>query len=221
MATGDVTVNGVVVNNPRKKSPSAYRALLTAALTALAGTSVSITVAAGVASYVVATEAAGSGVVRQVTLTLTALPLTITDALAYLGTKLADFPDGDISILGGTFNLVTTTTSTIATTLKAGVTMGIAVGTATATNKTLATTMIDLIPGTGQSVPTGPTSTVINVAPAAIKARLIAAAKFDGTTTAKAIYLNIGIPTDTDIDGNATVTVSGTIKLTYVAHGDY
>lgn len=177
------------------------------------------TTASGVgakAGATVTVEERGNGVVHQTVLTLTETPLTVTDALAYLGTKVYDFPEGRILVLGSTANLAFTTTSVIDDTINSGAAMDWAVGTSAASNATLANGMVDLVPKVDN-----PTSTTINVAAAATQGALAASAMFDGTGTAKSAYLNVSFPTGTDIDADGTLTVTGNITLTWINLGDY
>lgn len=150
------------------------------------------------------------------TLTLNNVAQTVTNGTEYQSTEIYNFPAGRIHVLGCTASLAQKTTSTIASTINSGVTMACGLGTAAASNVTLATTMVDLLPSTNLT-----TSTTINVAGAAVGAALAAAAQFDGTSTAKKMYLNTGFATTTDIDGNGTQTISGTIVITWINLGDY
>lgn len=163
----------------------------------------------------VATEE-GDGVIHQTTLTLAALAQTVVNGTEYQGTKIYDFPAGRILVLGVTASIAQTTTSVIADTLNAGVTGALGIGTAVASATTLATTMVDLLPSTAFL-----TSTVINVAAAASTAALAASAQFDGTTTPKDVYINTAYATTGDVDADATQTLSGTVKITWINLGDY
>ena len=49
---------------------------------------------------------------------------------------------------------------------------------------------------------------------------LAAAAFFDGTGTAKDLYLNTAYATTTDVDADATQTISGTVRIVWVLLGD-
>ena len=152
---------------------------------------------------------------RKCEITLTNVSLPISDTNAYGGTKIASFPKCLTSLIDATSNLTFTTSSAIASTLNAGVSVQYGLGTATASATTLATTMIDVVPGTGQTVPTFTSSSVINTASAAVTNYLKAVAKFDGSSTAKDIYINAALGTATDIDADATVLVNGTIVLVW------
>ena len=76
--------------------------------------------------------------------------------------------------------------------------------------------MVDLLPSTAFT-----SSATVNVAGTAVGAALAASAHFDGTSAAKAMYLNTAYHTTTDVDGDATQTISGTITVTWVNPGDY
>ena len=169
----------------------------------------------------------GNGVIQKTTLTLAAVPLAITDALAYSGKKLFTFPQGRIRVLDCVVNLAFTTTSAIAGTLNSGATVSLGIGSVTASSITLATTMQNFMPGSGEAVKNFTSSTVINVAAAAVTGFMAAvaaaqlAAILDGTTTPVAVFLNLGVPTNTEIDADATLTVTGTIEFTWINDGDF
>jgi hypothetical protein len=152
----------------------------------------------------------------KTTLTLDNVAQSVVNGTEYQGTKIYDFAQGRILVLGVTATLQQKTTSALASTLNASSTGAIGLGTATASATTLATTMVDLLPSTAFT-----SSATVNVAGTAVSAALAASAHFDGTTTAKDIYLNTAYATTTDVDGNATQTISGTIVLCWVALGDY
>lgn len=148
------------------------------------------------------------------TLTLDNVPQTITNTTAeYAGTKIFDFPEGRIAVLGVTASLKQKTTSALATTIASGATGAIALGTATASATSLTGTMVDLLPSTAYT-----SSTTINVAGTAVGAALAATAQFDGTTTAKDVFLNTAIATGS---ADGTQTISGTIVISWLQLGDY
>ena len=49
----------------------------------------------------------------------------------------------------------------------------------------------------------------------------VASAQFDGTTTPAPVYLNTAYATTTDVDADATQTISGTVNLVWVYLGDF
>jgi hypothetical protein len=156
------------------------------------------------------------GPLYQVTLTLDNVAQTVVNGTEYQSTLLYTFPEGRILVHGVTATLQQKTTSTLATTLNASVTGAIALGTAAASNVSLTGTMVDLLPSTAFT-----SSATINVPGAAVSAALASSAQFDGTSAAKTMRLNTAYATTTDVDGDATQTISGTIVLTYVWLGDY
>ena len=157
-----------------------------------------------------------TGALIQTVFTLSNVAQSVVNGTEYQGTKLYDFPQGRILALGVTATLQQKTTSALATTLNASSTGAVSLGTATASATTLATTMVDLLPSTAFT-----SSATVNVAGTSVSAPLAASAQFDGTTTATAIYLNSAFATTADVDGNATMTWSGTITVTWMSLGDY
>lgn len=156
------------------------------------------------------------GSFNKTTLTLDNVAQTVVNGTEYQGTKLFTFPEGRILVLGTTATLKQKTTSTLASTLNASSTGAIALGTATASSTTLATTMVDLMPSTAFT-----SSATVNVAGTAVSAALASSAQFDGTSTAKSVYLNTAYATTTDVDGDATQTISGTVTIVWCWLGDY
>lgn len=172
-------------------------------------------VPAAVGAYVSAKHVQIGGLVIT-TLTLDNVPQTVTNGTEYQSDKIFDFPEGRIHVLGCTASLQQKTTSALASTLNASSTGAIALGTAAASNVSLTSTMVDLLPSTAFT-----SSATINVAGTAVGAALAAAAQFDGTSTAKDMYLNTAYATTTDVDADATQTISGTIVITWLLLGDY
>ena len=155
------------------------------------------------------------GALYQTTLSLVDVPQTVTNGTEYQSTLLYDFPEGRILVLGCVATLAQKTTSTLASTLNASVTGAVSLGTVAASATTLATTMVDLMPSTAFT-----SSATINVAGTAVSSALAASAQFDGTSTAKKMYLNSAYATTADVDGNATQTFTGTVRVTWVWLGD-
>lgn len=161
-----------------------------------------------VAPYVVARETGDT--VRQVILTLTALPVTLVKngtSTGGGGTKIYTFPEGLIQPLGGTTNL------TIAA---AGDKSFLAsVGSAEAdTGGTLASTEISFLPSTAATTSSGAgtckaKSTSTTPTPGGT---------LDGTGTPVAVWLNAAL--NADATGVEALTFSGTITLTVINHGD-
>jgi hypothetical protein len=170
------------------------------------------------ANGVVASEA-GFTPIRQTLLILTDVAQAVVNGTEYQGTKLITFPEGRILVLGCVASLAQKTTSSVApgATLNASSTGSLALGSVTASNTTLSSTMVDMAPATAFT-----SSATINVAGTAVNPVLAAAAaQFDGHTTATAMYLNSAYATTTDVDGDATQTWTGTIKVTWILLGDY
>lgn len=154
--------------------------------------------------------------IRTTVLTLAALAQAVVNGTEYQGTKVFTFPEGRILVLGAITNLAQTTTSAILSTLNGSSTGALGLGTATASNVALTSTMVDLGPTTAFT-----SSATISVAGTAVQSVLAAAAAFDGHTTAKDVYVNTAYATTTDVDADATQTLSGTITLTWISLGDY
>jgi hypothetical protein len=158
--------------------------------------------------------------IQQVTFTLNDVSVAVTDALAYASKKIFTFPAGRILLLGSIASLkwaVTTDRAATSGTINDSASLTWALGSVAASNITLASTMINVLPKL---------TTVLDGAEAAYTATatagaLAASAQFDGTSTATPVYLNVGFETNTDIDNNGTLNAKGTITLTYLNIGDY
>lgn len=148
------------------------------------------------------------------TITLAARQLAVTDALAYVGTKIFDFPLGRIRVLSASGSLQFGIVTDVVTTINASADMDWSLGSVTASSVTLATTMVDLIPKV--DAPLAATVTTLNTATTGI---LAASATFDGTATAIDAFLNVAFPTDTEIDGDGTLAITGTIYIVWQQWG--
>lgn len=157
-----------------------------------------------------------TGALHRTTLFFNNYAMTLLDAQNGVGSRIYRFPEGRILVHGATGSIAPTTTSALATSLNTGVTYNWGLGTTTQANGTLATTEQDVLPTTA-----GVASATINTAPAVSNGKLAAAAQFDGTATRKDVYLNIGLATATDIDGDATILVNGVVVITWSQLGDY
>lgn len=192
--------------------------LVTDALNEGAGGGMGVgSVPAAVRSYVSVREF-GNETRRKTVLTITDLPLTVPNATAGLqgiGAKIYDFPEGRINIDAACASIAEKTASVILDTLNGGATCKFGVGTTVGVNATLATTEQDIVPVTSIT-----SSTVINVAGAAARAVLAAGAAFDGATAAKAAFLNFSVPTDGDLDADASVKLSGTVVIVWTPLAD-
>ena len=167
----------------------------------------------------------GSGVVltseqlqvRTLLLTLTATPVVMTDnagVVAFGSLKVADLPEGNICILGAVMDLALTLS---AAGINADWDGDVGLGTAaTDNNATLASTEQDIIPTTAtpQAQASATTAKAMSTS--------TQISTFDGTTTAKDVYLNLLVD-DADHDVTTTDTniiCDGTIRITYVNLGD-
>ena len=150
----------------------------------------------------------GTDVVHKTTFTFSDMPFTIPDTGANLGIKIYTFPAGRITFIGGYSSLAITTTTTLASTLNAAAVVQTGVGTVTGTGA-LSTTEQDLINEHDLTA-----SATIDVAGATVEHFGIGQlAPHDGTSTAIAAFLNFDVTTDTEIDGDAGVTIAGTVNL--------
>ena len=149
------------------------------------------------------------------TLTLDNVAQTVVNGTEHQGTKIFDFPETRMWVVGCVATLQQKTTSTLASTLNASSTGAIALGTGTTASTTLNGTAADFLPSTAFT-----SSATVNVAGTAVSGVLAAAAFFDGTGTAKDLYLNTAYATTGDVDGDATQTISGSIVITWLNLGD-
>ena len=149
-----------------------------------------------------------NGVVNQTQLTISkAFTGLDGDGIESGGTALYDFPAGRIFVLGATADLDSTAT--------AGVTGAYVLSLGTVkmatTNDTLVTTSADIIPSI--SCATGTVTAT---------SALSSEAQFDGTTTAKDVWLNFALPAaSSDNASTNTITVTGTATITWINLGDY
>lgn len=163
---------------------------------------------------VTATEYGVGEKVHTTLLTLAALPQAIVNTTAeYKGTLVYTFPAGRILLLGAVAQVAQTTTTTIATSISAGATGAWALGSEAASNTSLTSTMVDMLPSTAFT-----SSATINVEAAVAKGQLAASAQFDGNTTPVPVYFNTAIATGSI---NGAQTFNGTIRLTWINLGTY
>ena len=150
--------------------------------------------------------------IYQTTLTLDDTPASITyvgpATNSVGGVKVYDFPEGRILVLGVTVDNMTVTPVDGA---GFGVTDGgdFSLGTALATGTNLASTGADLCPSTSIDA-------VTNITDSA----LASSAQFDGTATAKDVYVNFLVDAD-DITNSAALTFDATVTITWLKLGDY
>lgn len=150
--------------------------------------------------------------VEKVQLTLTAVKVSITDALAYGSALLGYLPNTNYLFLGGEANF---TWAKDGTGIVTGENPKVAVGTAAASNATLSSTMINLINGGsgGSSLGTGLTGTVKMHSNDNVTAVPYVGIANSATT---GIYLNGAVnPT-----GDGYVTISGTLSMYFLDLGN-
>jgi hypothetical protein len=174
-----------------------------------------VTGTVGVAATDVVAAESGS-LVRKTVLTLTNVSVTAanTTGVSFGGTKIYDFPDGRILVLGVTIaDVVFDLTDAGNVTPIAGADGGdIALGTTAPTDGTLTNTDVDLLPSTS----------IDPISDGVAGAALAASAQFDGTGTAKDMFFNILID-DADVaDGASDVLlVNATVTVHWVLLGNY
>jgi hypothetical protein len=204
------------------KSAALSEFALTTANQTIAGTktfSSALVTSAGVGAIVANKATAveyGDGAIHQTVLTLTltgANDLDLADGAHGTGVKVYDLPAGRILILGATINASVAHNgafnASVADTFSFGV--GTAVG---ADDDALTSTEVDLIPSQTLDTASGATT------PLAAGAALAASAHFDGTATAKDVYVNVACAAANN-SGATTYAVTGTLTLTWINLGDY
>jgi len=157
----------------------------------------------------------GGGGAYKTVFTLSGMEITVTDALAYASQKLFDFAAGKVRIKGGTASLAFAVLTARASTINDSAAMDWSLGTVAASSITLATTMLDVIAKQDKNL-----DGAVAAYTTAQAADVAAAATHDGTTTPIDLYLNIAFPTNTEIDADGTLAVTGTITVLYELWGD-
>lgn len=177
----------------------------------------------------------GTQVVRESMFYFSGMSYSLVDANQGGGLLIGTFPKGVIDIMGSVASITPTTTTAIASTLNSGVTVNWGFGTAKNTSTSpIATTLIDILPGYGNTPPTFTSSTVISTAPASApftsfqqlpstyaNALLGPPKRLDGTGTAITVNFNMDVPTATDIDGDATLSITGFLLVQWRMVGNY
>lgn len=158
----------------------------------------------------------GIGFLHQSVFTLTAASVTITDATtagAHGGIQLYDFAGLHLTILGATSDLeITAGAGGTADNASVVCALGTVV-TATA-NDALTSTEADFMASTAATLTSGVGACDGQSATAAI-------VQFDGTATAKDLFLNFAVPDAGQTDAsNDTLSVTGTVTITWVENGD-
>lgn len=178
----------------------------------------SVTANVGTAGTGVTAAEYGDDVIHKTVLTLSAVSVAVGDTSVGGGSLIYTFPEGVISVLGGVSTLAATTTTDVTATLNGGKTLSVGVGTVVTlaqSSGTLVTTEQDII-----NAHTVVSSTTINVAGAASTGFNATPKGLNGSASASKAYLNVGVPTATDIDADATVTFSGTVTINWAYVGD-
>lgn len=157
----------------------------------------------------------GQGGSFRTVFTFNAMQIAVTDALAYASQKIFDCLDGKVRVKGGTAKLQFAVLTTRASTINDSASLTWGIGTVAASSITLATTMQNVIAVTTRTLDGA--TTALSTASAA---DVVAAATFDGTTTPVDFYLNVAFATNTDIDADGTLAVTGTITLLWELWGD-
>lgn len=164
----------------------------------------------------------GDVAAKKTVLECNALVITITDqggVVQYGGVKVYDFPEGMLAMKGARVSGILTggTTGTIIDNWDGDV----ALGTATATTgATLIGTEADIVPSVTVSAGASDKDGVVAAVSVATALTESGARWFDGTTTAKDMFLNFVI----DDDGShtaGTATFSGTIEFNWEMLGDH
>ena len=190
--------------------PAAYSAL--DANFALLEDATDGTVGTGVTATVTATETYGG--VHKTVLTLADVPISVTDLTGTTnscgGTQIYDFPAGEIYILGFMVDNFDFETNSVIDDGHGG---DFAFGTTVGTGPDLTGTEIDM---TDAKVSIDPIQTAVD---AVTEFDDIGESRFDGTATAKDLYVNLLIDGG-DIDADTTNTVDATVTIHWINLGD-
>ena len=164
----------------------------------------------------------GDGVTKQTYLECNAVSVSITDdagVAQYGGVKVYDFPEGVTYIKGGmaTGILTAGVTGTVIDNWDGDV----ALGTVTATTgATLTGTEADIMPSVAVSAGASDKLGVVSAQSVATALTESGARWFDGTSTAKDLFLNFVIDDDAS-HGASTATFTGTIVINWEMMGDF
>ncbi|UOF81221.1 hypothetical protein [Caudoviricetes sp.] len=147
------------------------------------------------------------GLVKRTVLTFAARELTVTDVLAYAGTKIYDFPAKKVLLLAASASLQFAVQGAN-TTINDSAAMDYSVGTVTAASTTLDSTEADIVPKV--DAPLSATNGALSTAAVGD----LAASAF--LASAADVYLNVAFPTATEIDADGVLEITGTITLTWI-----
>ena len=157
----------------------------------------------------------GQGGAFRTVFSFSAMPVPVTDALAYASQKIFDFTDGKVRIKGGTARLQFAVLSPRAATVNDNAALTWSLGSSAASSATLASTMVNVLAATARTL--DGSGAALSTASTA---DIAAAATLDGTATPVDLYLNLALPTGTDIDADGTIAVTGTITVLWENWGD-
>lgn len=172
--------------------------------------------------YVIADEL-GNSVLHQTLLSFQALPVTTgnTTGISFGSKRVYDFPGGLLWVPSVTayFNLITfNTVAGVSGDIGGGGSGDYSLGTTPADDGTLTAADVDLLPSSAMLDPF-----VAGVGSSNAGSKLAAAAFFDGTSSAKSMYLNCLID-DADVSDAASgdnVYFTGWVRATWIWLGDY
>lgn len=153
------------------------------------------------------------GPLKRTVFTITDLTVAMTDATtagSHGKHKLYDFPAGLILVLGCVTDLVV---ARVGTAIGAAAAVVGSIGSADVgtDNATLTSTEADIVPSTAATLSSGTGN---------FDGQSSSVAMIDGTTSAAKASLNLAVP-DGDSSGNDSLTVNGTVTLTWVSLGDH
>lgn len=160
----------------------------------------------------------GNGVIFKTTLTCTATPVTMTDVVGTVqhgGTKVYDFPQGMILVLGAVIDGVFTGYTSLIDTFDGDVGLGTVVA---AGDATLTATEQDILKSTAMTTASGEAA-VCDAQSVATLLTESGASWLDGTATAKDLYINFLVDDHND-HGSGTATFTGTIEFVWINLGD-
>jgi len=158
--------------------------------------------------------------VQHSIITFTDVSITMSHANHYVGTEIYDMPLGVIGIMGASATFKLKCPETRAGHLPNGTVVDVAVGTATASNVSLTSTMVNILPKLSHTTTSDTTS--YSTLTGTFLASLLAT-KLDGTTKNSGpvkLYLNLACPNSDDV-ADSIVLVSGTLRVMWIEHGDF
>ena len=159
----------------------------------------------------------GQGAYHTTVLTLAARAVAITNANAYGGSKLYTFPAGRICLLSSRARIALAVLGTRTGTINDNSTVDWALGSVTASNVALTSTMVDMCAVANEAA----FAASGNGLGAYAASGLVVPTSFDGTSTAIDMFLNFGFSDADDIDGDSTIEVTGEIEFSWVFLGDH